>query len=97
VKLVLDRQARADLVSIRDYLLEHAGEAAANNVRDYLRARMSLLLRLPFAGRQSSNSAIRMLAPTKYPYRIYYTLRGKTVVILHIRHASRRPPDVGKM
>ncbi|HEY5827616.1 MAG TPA: type II toxin-antitoxin system RelE/ParE family toxin [Hyphomicrobiaceae bacterium] len=31
--------------------------------------------------------------PTRYPYRIYYTVQGDEVVILHIRHTARRAPD----
>ena len=40
-----------------------------------------------------SNPEIRILPPTLYPYRIYYTVQGDDVVILHIRHSARSEPD----
>jgi plasmid stabilization system protein ParE len=47
----------------------------------------------PFIGVVSSNPQIRILPPTRYPYRIYYTVQGEDVVILHIRHTARLAPD----
>jgi len=41
----------------------------------------------------SGNPEVRVLAPTGYPYRIYYTIQGYEIVILHIRHTARQAPD----
>ena len=61
-------------------------------VRVNLRARINLLRNRPFIGVVTSNPEIRMLPPTRYPYRIYYTVQGDDVVILHIRHTARSTP-----
>ncbi len=93
LKLRLDGQAVADLKAIRSYLLAEAGPAAADRVRDHLRKRMERLRNNPGIGVIASERAIRILPPTRYPYRIYYTIVHKAVVILHVRHSARRDPD----
>jgi hypothetical protein len=40
---------------------------------------------------------IRVLPPTRYPYRIYYTITADAVVILHVRHNARRDPDFSNL
>lgn len=93
LKVRLDAQAKRDLLHIRSYLIEHAGRAAAERVREHLRQRINRLRDLPLMGVVTSEPAIRVLPPTRYPYRIYYTLTADAVVILHIRHTARRDPD----
>jgi hypothetical protein len=44
-------------------------------------------------GLATSNPHIRILPPTRYPYRIYYTVQSDELVILHIRHTARLAPD----
>jgi toxin ParE1/3/4 len=55
--------------------------------------RVRLLPANPKMGVASSNREIRILAPTRYPYRIYYTVQNDDIVILHIRHTARQSPD----
>jgi plasmid stabilization system protein ParE len=90
----LDPQAKRDLIGIRDYLLLHAGEAPAQRVRLHIRARIRMLARRPMIGVATSEPGIRVLPPTRYPYRIYYTIIDDTVIVLHVRHASRREPNL---
>ncbi len=97
LKVRLQRRARTDLASIRAYLLQEAGEQAANRVRQLLLQRILRLSDRPLLGTMTSNPRIRVLAPTKYPYRIYYSVTASTVVILHIRHTARRPLDLGSL
>jgi plasmid stabilization system protein ParE len=94
LKLRLDPQAKRDLAEIRRYLLEHAGEASANRVRDHLRKRFKRLLTKPMLGVDTAEPDILYLAPIRYPYRIYYTVTAVDVVILHVRHSSRLDPDL---
>jgi plasmid stabilization system protein ParE len=94
LKLRLDSQAKRDLVEIRAYLLEHAGEASANRVRDHLRKRFRRLLTKPMLGTETGERDILYLAPIRYPYRIYYTVTAVDVVILHVRHSARLDPDL---
>jgi plasmid stabilization system protein ParE len=86
-------RALQDLRDIRSYIATHASPAAADRVRRHLRARADRLRASPFIGVASSNPEIRILPPTRYPYRIYYTVQGDDVVILHVRHTARAAPD----
>jgi plasmid stabilization system protein ParE len=88
-----DARALQDLRDIRSYLAVHGSPAAADRVRQRLRARVHRLLTNPFIGVATTNHQIRILPPTRYPYRIYYTVQEDDVVILHIRHTARLAPD----
>ena len=97
LKVRLHKQARADLREIRDYLLEVADRRSADLVRLHLRQRILRLGDFPQLGTPTTMVDVRILAPTKYPYRIYYTLTDDAVVILHIRHTSRANPETGEL
>jgi toxin ParE1/3/4 len=93
IKVRLHARALADLLEIKRYLTEHASPEVAERVRIHLRSRIAQLgdTRLGIA---TSHPAVRVLSPGKYPYRIYFTFTDEVVVILHIRHSSRRSVDV---
>ena len=97
MKVRLDEQARRDLIDIRAYLVRHASPAAAERVQDHLRSRIRGLGKHPYTGRRGSEPDIRVLAPSRYPYRIYYMIRNDEVIILHVRHTARREPDFGRL
>ncbi len=89
----LDPQARQDLTAIRAYLLSQAGPQPAKRVGSYLQRRIRSLANNPRLGIVTSEPRIRVLPPTRYPYRIFYTITPDAIVILHIRHSARRDPD----
>jgi plasmid stabilization system protein ParE len=93
MKLRWDARALQDLRDIRSYIVGRGAPAAADRVRQHLRNRVFRLLTNPFIGVVSTNPQIRILPPTRYPYRIYYTIQGSDVVILHIRHTARSAPS----
>jgi plasmid stabilization system protein ParE len=88
-----DVRALEDLRDIRRYIAKRGSPASADRVREHLRTRIARLLAKPRIGVFTSNPEIRILPPTRYPYRIYYTIQGDDVVILHIRHSARSEPD----
>ncbi len=88
-----DVRALDDLRDIRRYIAQRGSPAAADRVREHLRTRIARLLSKPLIGVLTSNPEIRILPPTRYPYRIYYTIQGDDIVILHIRHSARSEPD----
>jgi toxin ParE1/3/4 len=93
MRLRWDARALQDLRDIRRYIGAHGSPAAADRVRQHLRTRVDRLLTNPSIGVVTNNPQIRILPPTRYPYRIYYTVQGDDVVILHIRHTARAAPD----
>lgn len=52
---------------------------------------MDALAVLPSCGRATDLVGTRSIPVRGYPYRLFYRIRGDRVVILHIRHTSRRP------
>jgi plasmid stabilization system protein ParE len=86
-------RALQDLRDIRSYIAAHSSPTAAERVRRHLRTRAARLLDSPSIGVVTSDPEIRILPPTRYPYRIYYTVQGDDVVILHIRHTARKSPE----
>jgi toxin ParE1/3/4 len=93
MRLRWDSRALQDLQDIRSYIAAHGSPAAADRVRRHLRTRAQRLAKTPFIGVVSSNPDVRILPPARYPYRIYYTIRGDVLVILHIRHTARQAPE----
>jgi plasmid stabilization system protein ParE len=88
-----DVRALEDLRDIRRYIAKGGSPTTADRVRDHLHTRIALLLTRPLIGVLTTNPDIRILPPTRYPYRIYYTIHGEDVVILHVRHSARAEPD----
>src|SRR6516165_7471784 len=88
-----DARALQDIRDIRSYIAAHGSRSAADRVRQHLRTRVHRLLANPFIGVATTNPQIRILPPTRYPYRIYYTVHGNDVVVVHIRHTARSAPD----
>jgi toxin ParE1/3/4 len=93
MKLIYSRRALADLDEITAYYAANASPATAASIGNRLGAVVDRVCRLPKAApRVSQRSQVRVIAVIRYPFRIYYRLRGDTIDILHIRHTSRRPP-----
>ena len=76
MKLRWDSRAVQYLRDIRSYIAVHGAPGAADRVRQHLRARVDRLLANPFVGLATSNPHIRILPPTRYPYRVYYTAKA---------------------
>jgi plasmid stabilization system protein ParE len=92
VKLVYSRQAIADLESIAAYYTTNASPAVADAIKRRLKDVIDRICQSPEAApRVAQRSGVRVAAVIRYPFRIFYRLRGDTVDILHIRHTSRRP------
>src|SRR6202521_5207437 len=93
MKLVYSRRALADLDEIASYYAANASPAVAQSIQGRFVAVVERICRAPEAApRVSQRSQVRMVAVVRYPFRIFYRVRGGTIDILHIRHTSRRPP-----
>ena len=93
LKLRYDARALDDLREIRAHTTSHGSPAAAERVRRDLRTNINRLAKTPLIGTVSSLPDVRILPPTRYPYRLYYTIRDRELIILHIRHTARKAPD----
>lgn len=89
---VYSRRAVADLEVIATYYSLNASPAVAESIEQRFRDVIDRICRLPDAApRVSQRSQVRVVTVIRYPFRIFYRVRGETVDILHIRHAAQRP------
>jgi toxin ParE1/3/4 len=73
-------------------LIERSPSGAAN-VLAAIKSTISTLSFFPQIGRLVDDAGHRRLPVPRYPYVIFYRLAEDELVILHVRHASRRPID----
>ena len=89
-------RAFSDLEAIRNYIAEYNPTAAGRVVA--LIEKIALRLGdFPESGQRSDELDARVVFSTRYPYRIYYRVAFGEVLILHIRHAARRPLEAGEV
>lgn len=82
-------QARSDIVSIADYILEYNPDAALR-VRNAIQNGIILIARYPNLGALNAyRPGTRSRVVARYPYRIHYAVTSEAIIILHIRHTSR--------
>jgi len=85
-------RAIRDLEQIGAYHGEVAGSRVAAEIADRIERVVARLAVHPGIGpRVVSRPGVRTLLVQRYPYKIFYRVRGETVQILHIRHTARRP------
>jgi toxin ParE1/3/4 len=89
VRVVWTRTAARGVQRVYEYLVDFNPRAAAF-VAQTLRDEGNGLVDFPHRGGPVPETAMRELV-TAYPYIIRYRIDGDTVVILCVRHTSRRP------
>jgi len=83
-------RAEADLDAIFEYLDQRNPRAAAAVLKT-IRERVSELKEQPLTGPPTRRRGIRCLTITRYPYKVYYSVHGETISIVHIRDSRRAP------
>jgi toxin ParE1/3/4 len=85
-------RAVQDLEEIAAYYRSIAGEKIAQAIGGRIEQVIERVARNPrTAPRVSRRGNVRVVLVLRYPYKIFYRVRGETLEILHIRHTSRRP------
>jgi toxin ParE1/3/4 len=93
VKVRYSSRATSDIAHIAEYLVERS-PSGARSVDRSIRKTVDLIAAFPGSGRTlEQRPAIRVMPVGRYPYLIFYTLRGDEIVILHIRHGARKLVD----
>ncbi|MDP8988827.1 MAG: type II toxin-antitoxin system RelE/ParE family toxin [Acidobacteriota bacterium] len=91
-------RAQQDLDRIYDWVVSHAPIAGLRWFERFENSILSLSNfpdRCPVDAKLSSRrQTIRQLVfgTTRHKYRVYFTIRDKAVMVLHIRHGSRTTP-----
>jgi plasmid stabilization system protein ParE len=95
MKLVYSKRAVADLNEIAEYYTTKASPAISRSILRRFIDTIDRICRAPqSAPRLTQRSDIRVVTVVRYPFRIFYRVRGDTLDILHIRHTSRRLPRI---
>jgi toxin ParE1/3/4 len=89
-------RAFSDLEAIRIYISQY-NPSAAGRVVALIEKIVTRLGDFPESAQRSDELDARVAFSTRYPYRIYYRIKSDEVVILHIRHAARRPLERGEV
>lgn len=85
-------RARADLADIGEHSRRTFGQRVASALETYIRATVARIAAMPESGEEvPERQGVRVIPLVRYPFRIFYTVVGDTVTILHIRHTARRP------
>jgi len=93
VRISYSPRAVADLAEIGGYLAERNSRAAAA-VEQRIRIIIELVGQYPASGRVlEERPGVRAIPLGNYAYRIFYTVSGNELIILHIRHTAREPID----
>jgi plasmid stabilization system protein ParE len=96
MKVRFTPRAFSDLDIIRTYIGQF-NPAAAGQVVSLIEAVCKRLGEFPESGQRADELDTRVAFSPRYPYRIYYRVTAEQVVILHIRHAARRPLERGEV
>ena len=93
MKVRFTRRAFADREAILDYLTERS-PAGARKVFVRLRSAIGQLADQPMSGVETDRHGVRALFVGRYPYKVFYRIRGDEIEVLHIRHTSQNAPDL---
>ncbi len=92
MRVVYSPRAIRDLEQIGAYYRSAADDKIAGAIAERIELVIARLARHPqSAPRVVGRADVRAVLVLRYPYKIFYRLRGDVVEILHIRHAARRP------
>ena len=92
MKVIYSPRATRDLETIAIYYRSITDPTTATAIAERIEYVINRLGRLPHsAPRVVDRSGVRAALVLRYPYKIFYRVRGDAVEILHIRHTSRRP------
>jgi addiction module RelE/StbE family toxin len=92
MRVVYAPRALRDLADIAAYLTERNPSGAAN-VLGAIKSSIDTLSYFPRVGRVVDGAVHRRVPIVRYSYVIFYRIDGDAILILHIRHTSRRAID----
>jgi toxin ParE1/3/4 len=96
MKVVYSRRALADIEAIATYYSAAGSPAIAESIEQRFLEVIERIRQSPeSAPRVTQRSQVRVVLVVRYPFRIFYRVRAATIDVLHIRHTSRRPVNLG--
>jgi toxin ParE1/3/4 len=92
MNVVYAPRALRDLEGIAAYLVER-NPAGATKALGAIKSSIDTLSFFPLIGRLVDDAGHRRVPVLRSPYVIFYRASGDELLILHVRHTSRRPLD----
>ncbi len=92
MNVVYAPRALRDLQGIGAYLLERS-PTGASRILAAIRSSINTLSFFPEIGPLVDNAGHRRMSVPRYAYVIFYRIDAPDLLILHVRHTSRRPID----
>jgi len=83
-------RALRDLEEIAEYLRERSPSGAARAMTA-IKSGIDALMAFPEMCPPLDSAGHRRLPVLRFPYVVFYRIAGDEILILHIRHTSRRP------
>ncbi len=83
-------RALFDLEEIFQYINQRS-PGGARNVIGAIHDAIAQIAEHPLSTERTSHPGIHVKVVRRYPYKIFYQVRGDHVEILHVRHGARRP------
>jgi plasmid stabilization system protein ParE len=90
VKLRFTPQALFELDAILDYIAARSPHGA-ERVKARLLGLAGFIQGQPHGGRKTSESGLRRIVATPYPYVVFYEVKDDEVVVVGVRHGARDP------
>lgn len=84
--------ATAEITRIFEYIARN-NPAAANAVVRRVEAVVARLVVFPGTGHPCDQADVLVAPLVRFPYSIYYKVEGDALLILHVHHGARRPPQ----
>jgi toxin ParE1/3/4 len=89
MKVEFSTRPSVDLRNIGEQSRKAFGDAMAVALETYIRATIARIAVVPNGAQPLPG--VRVVPLIRYPFKIFYSVIEGTVMILHIRHAARRP------
>jgi toxin ParE1/3/4 len=92
MKVEFAPRATADLRKIGEQSRKAFGDAVALRLETYIRATIARIGVIPEGAQQlPQRPGVRVVPLVRYPFKIFYMIVADRIIILHVRHAARRP------
>jgi addiction module RelE/StbE family toxin len=92
MNVVFAPRALRDLQGIGAYLNDRS-PSGVDHVLNAIKSSIDALAAFPEIGRVVDDDGHRRFPVLRFPYVVFYRIAGSELLILHVRHTSRRPID----
>lgn len=92
MRLEYSKRAVSDLLTLAADSHREFGERTAHAIEARIRSVIERIRREPLSAQAvEQRPGVHAVPLVRYPYKIFYRIRNESIIILHIRHTSRRP------